>query len=110
MYEITYLPIAEQDIAEIIIYISNQLKAPKAAIELLDAFDHSILLLQEFPYTHKIYRLTKPLEEEYRLLPVKNYAVFYVVREHVFGKYKIHQTAKNKSSTPVSTISLSWNV
>ncbi len=81
MYEITYLPIAEQDIAEIIIYISNQLKAPKAAIELLDAFDHSILLLQEFPYTHKIYRLTKPLEEEYRLLPVKNYAVFYVVRE-----------------------------
>ncbi|MDD4627293.1 MAG: type II toxin-antitoxin system RelE/ParE family toxin [Syntrophomonas sp.] len=81
MYEITYLPIAEQDIAEIIIYISNQLKAPKAAIELLDAFDHSIFLLQEFPYAHKIYRLTKPLEEEYRLLPVKNYAVFYVVRE-----------------------------
>ncbi len=81
MYEITYLPIAEQDIAEIIIYISNQLKAPKAAIELLDAFDHSIMLLQEFPYTHKIYRLTKPLEEEYRLLPIQNYAVFYVVRE-----------------------------
>ena len=81
MYEITYLPIAKQDITEIIMYISNQLKAPKAAIELLDAFDLSIMLLQEFPYTHKIYRLTKPLEEEYRLLPIKNYAVFYVVRE-----------------------------
>ncbi|MDD2498471.1 MAG: type II toxin-antitoxin system RelE/ParE family toxin [Desulfitobacteriaceae bacterium] len=81
MYEIAYLPIAKQDIAEIIMYISDQLKAPKAAIELLDAFDHSILLLQEFLYTHKIHRLIKPLEEEYRLLPVKNYAVFYVVRE-----------------------------
>lgn len=35
MYEINYLPIAKQDIMDIILYISNQLKAPKAAIELL---------------------------------------------------------------------------
>ncbi len=81
MYEITYLPIAKQDITEILLYISDQLKAPKAAMDLLDAFEHSISLLQEFPYAHKIYRLVKPLEEEYRLLPVKNYAVLYVVRE-----------------------------
>lgn len=103
MYEIIYLPIAKQDIAEIIMYISNQLKAPKAAIELLDAFDHSIFLLQEFPYAHKIYRLIKPLEEEYRLLPVKNYAVFYIVREQdkiveihrvVYAKMDLNQILK----------------
>lgn len=81
MYEIVYLPIAKQDITDITLYISDQLNAPKAAMDLLDAFDHSISLLSEFPYAHKIYRPLRALEEEYRMLPVKNYAVFYTVRE-----------------------------
>lgn len=81
MYEIVYLPIARQDIEEIILHITDRLKAPKAAMDLMDAFDHSISLLQEFPYAHRVYRPIKPLVEEYRLLPVKNYDVFYLVRE-----------------------------
>jgi len=81
MYEITYLPVARQDIENIILYISDQLKAPKAAIDLVDEFERSISLLREFPYAHKLYRPVRTLEEEYRMLPVKNYAVFYVVRE-----------------------------
>ncbi|MDH7578836.1 MAG: type II toxin-antitoxin system RelE/ParE family toxin [Bacillota bacterium] len=81
MYEITYLPVAKQDITDIILYISDQLKAPKAVMDLLDAFDHSISLLREFPYAYKLYRPVKALGEEYRMLPVKNYAVFFVVRE-----------------------------
>ena len=68
MYEIVYLPIAKQDITDIILYISDQLNAPKAAMDLLDAFDHSISLLSEFPYAHKIYRPLRALEEEYRRL------------------------------------------
>ncbi len=81
MYEITYLPVARQDIADIILYISDQLKAPKAAMDLLDTFEYSISLLREFPYAYKLYRPVRTLEGEYRMLPVKNYAVFYVVRE-----------------------------
>ena len=81
MYKIIYLPIARQDITDIILYIYDQLNAPKAAIDLLDALEHSISLLRDFPYAHKIYRPIKPLGEDYRMLPVKNYAVFYVVRE-----------------------------
>ncbi|ADI01928.1 type II toxin-antitoxin system RelE/ParE family toxin [Syntrophothermus lipocalidus] len=81
MYEIIYLPIAKQDITDIILYISDQLNAPKAAMDLLDALEHSISLLRDFPYAHKIYRPIKPLGEDYRMLIVKNYAVFYVVRE-----------------------------
>jgi len=81
MYEIIYLPIAKQDISEIILYISNQLKAPQAAMDLLDALDRSISLLADFPYAHKLFHPLRPLEEEYRMLALKNYAVFYVVRE-----------------------------
>lgn len=81
MYKITYLPIAKQDIMDIIHYSSDQFKAPAAAIELLDSFENSISPLSEFPYAHRLYRPVRVLEEEYRMLPVKNYAVFYVVRE-----------------------------
>jgi len=81
MYEVIYLPLARQDLRDIFQYISAQLKAPQAALDLLEAFDHSISLLQDFPYAHKTYRTLKPLQEEHRLLPVKNYAVFYIVRE-----------------------------
>ena len=81
MYEIAYLPIARQDVAEIVLYIADQLKAPTAAMDLLDALDYSISLLHEFPYAHGAFRPVRPLGAEYRLLPVRNYAVFYVVRE-----------------------------
>lgn len=81
MYDIEYLPIARQDITAILLYISGQLKAPQSALDLLDAFDHSISLLREFPYAHKVYRPIKPLEEEYRLLPVRSYGIFYTINE-----------------------------
>lgn len=81
MYEIIYLPVAKQDILENMRYISDVLKSPKAANDLLDELDHSISLLEELPYAHKIYRPVKPLEDEYHMLQVKNYAVIYVVIE-----------------------------
>ncbi|MFZ5596168.1 MAG: type II toxin-antitoxin system RelE/ParE family toxin [Bacillota bacterium] len=81
MYEIIYLPAARQDITDIILYISDRLKAPKAAMALLDALDHSISLLSDFPYAHKLYRPVRSLQNDYRMLPVENYAVFYVVQE-----------------------------
>jgi plasmid stabilization system protein ParE len=81
MYSIDYLPVARQDIMAIALYISDGLKAPQAALDLLDAFERSILLLAEFPYAHVVYRPIEKLDEEYRLLPVNNYAILYTVRE-----------------------------
>lgn len=81
MYEIIYLPIAKQDITDIVLYVSDYLKAPQAAMDLLDAFDYSISLLVEFPYAHTLFHPLRPLEAEYRMVPVKNYAVFYLIRE-----------------------------
>ena len=81
MYELTYLPIALNDLSGIIFHITDKLKAPEAAADLLDAFDRSILLLKDFPYAHPLYRPIRPLTEEYRLLPVRNFDIFYVVKE-----------------------------
>lgn len=83
MYEIRYLPLARKDLHEIISYITEQLKAPKAALDLLDAFDEAINHLRKFPYSYKVYQNFKPLEDEYRVLRVKNYLIFYVVKDNI---------------------------
>lgn len=62
-------------------YIADQLKSPQAALDLMVALEKSIALLDQFPYAHPIYPLVKSLNGEYRLLPVKNYVVLYLVKE-----------------------------
>jgi plasmid stabilization system protein ParE len=79
MYKLKYLPLAQKDLRDIISYIADNLKAPKAAMDLLDALDQSIYRLQQFPYSCKVYLPIEPLEAEYRMLSVKNYLVFYIV-------------------------------
>jgi toxin ParE1/3/4 len=89
MYEIRYLPLARKDLTDIAFYIADYLKAPKAAMDLLDALDKSISRLGQIPYSCKVYRPIKALETEYRLLPVKNYAVFYVVKEQTVEIHRV---------------------
>lgn len=81
MYKLKYLPLAQKDLRDITSYIAEILKAPEAALNLVEALENSIYRLQQFPYSCKVYQLTQPLEAEYRMLSVKNYCVFYVVRE-----------------------------
>lgn len=81
MYRLLYLPVAKRDITDAVNYIAETFAAPKAALDLLDALDESISRLKDFPYSCRVYQPVKPLEYEYRILIVKNYAVFYTVNE-----------------------------
>lgn len=89
MFEIRYLPLARKDLADIIDYIADHLKAPKAALDLFDSLDESISRLGQVPYSCRVYQPIKALTDEYRLLPVKNYAVFYVVKAQVVEIHRI---------------------
>ena len=80
MYRLSYLPVANRDITDIVNYIAETLAAPKAALDLLKALHESISRLKDFPYSC-VYQPVKPLEQEYRILTIKNYAVFYTVNE-----------------------------
>lgn len=83
MYEIKYLPLAKKDLSDIVLYIADHLKAPQAAIDLVDALESSISRLTQYPYSCMVYQPIKTLEDEYRLLPVNNYLVLYVVIDKV---------------------------
>jgi toxin ParE1/3/4 len=89
MHKLKYLPLAVRDLNEIVDYISDALHAPKAALDLVDELDRSLLRLELFPYSCRVYQPIRPLETEYRVMPVKNYLVFYVVTEQEVEIHRI---------------------
>ena len=81
MYKLEYLPVARNDMIEIVRYISIELQNPDAAerlaVEMIDAAE-SVL---KFPYATPVYRTIRPLKHEYRKIIVKNFLMFYWVDE-----------------------------
>ena len=79
MHRIVYLPLAESDLMEALQYIAYKLNAPKAANDLLNAFDETIHTIAQFPYAYELYRTDRPMRDEIRKVPVKNYVLYYAV-------------------------------
>lgn len=81
LYKLEYLPVARQDMVEIVRYISRKLCNPTAAeqlaMELIEAGDS----IPKFPYANPAYIPIRPLKHEYRKRLVQNYMIFYWVEE-----------------------------
>lgn len=72
---------AEQDVLDIARYISAELSAPEAALEMVDTLDDSMNSLDDNPKRQPLVRDDRLAARGYRALPVKNYLVFYIVDE-----------------------------
>lgn len=81
MYKLEYLPVARQDMIEIVQYISRELCNPAAANHLAVEFVKAGDDISEFPYANPAYIPIKPLGHEYRKRLVQNYIMFYWVDE-----------------------------
>lgn len=81
MYNLEYLPVARQDMVDIVRYISRELNNPIAAnqlaVELIEAGDS----IPTMPYANPAYIPIRPLKHEYRKLLVRNYIMFYWLDE-----------------------------
>ncbi len=81
MYELEYLPVARQDMVEIVGYVSRELNnstaAENLAMELIEAGNR----ISEFPYANPAHIPIRPLKHEYRKLLVRNYLMFYWIDE-----------------------------
>ena len=93
MHKIVYLPLAERDLMDALGYIAYTLDAPKAARDLLDAFGETVQRIAAFPYAYELYRTDRPMKDEIRKVPVKNYVLYYAVfqdrveiRRFLYGK------------------------
>ena len=81
MYKLEYLPAARKDMLEIVRYISRKLHNPAAAERLAAELVHTAESLLPFPYAAPAYRPIRPLEHEYRKIPVRNFLIFYWIGE-----------------------------
>lgn len=80
MHEVVFSESAVDDIKKIVSYISHYLGAQaseKLKTEIISAPDS----IREFPYSHPVYILIRPLEHEYRRIYVDNYVMYYTINE-----------------------------
>jgi plasmid stabilization system protein ParE len=92
-YTLRYLPIFEQDMAEVRDYISQKLQNPAAALRLVEDTEKAILKRLDNPLGFEPYHSVRDRKQPYYRINVRNYAVFYVVlgnvmevRRFVYGR------------------------
>jgi len=79
MYDLEFLPIAQQDMIDIVSYISHDLSNPTAADELAEEMIEKAEKLRDFPFRNPVYPSIRSLKYEYRKQLVKKYIMFYYV-------------------------------
>jgi plasmid stabilization system protein ParE len=79
VYKIRYLPLALDDLKDIVRYISYKLESPQAAERLLAKIDKEVKKIADNPFRCHLYNSTEKLKYEYRILNIDNYSLFYVV-------------------------------
>ena len=82
-YILCYLPLFEEDLIQAANYISNVLKNPTAAINLVDDVEKAILERLENPLAFEPYRSARQRIYPYYRIYFKNYVVYYVVIDNV---------------------------
>ncbi len=81
MYNVLFLPLAQNDLVEIVRYIANDLHNKQAANSLADEIIKTTDRLADFPYSYPVYTPIRPTKNEYRKISVQNYLIFYSVDE-----------------------------
>ena len=81
MYSVEYMPLAVQDMVEIVVYITRELNNPTAAERIAEQLTKAGESRRDFPYAQPAYTPLRPLKHEYRKLLVENYMMLYWVTE-----------------------------
>ncbi len=78
-YKLSVLPLFEEDLNEIVDYISDRLQNPIAAEAFVDAVERAIRDRLSCAEAFEPYRSAKERRYPYYRIQVRNYTIFYVV-------------------------------
>lgn len=81
VYKLVFLPLFEHDLNDAVDYISNILKSPQAARNLVEEVERAILTRLKNPSGYAPYPTLKKRPQDYYTIKVKNFTVFYVLIE-----------------------------
>ena len=88
-YRIHYLPLALEDLKNIMRYIARELEAPQAAEKLRIKIDKEVRKTAENPFRCHVYFAQEKLRYEYRVLHVDNYSLFYTVEKNKIEFHRV---------------------
>ena len=89
MYKIDYLPLALDDLRDIVEYITYELEAPRAAERLISKIDREVKKIADNPYRCHPFSTPEGLKHEYRILHIDHYSLFYVVEHKKIEIYRV---------------------
>ncbi|MDD6449357.1 MAG: type II toxin-antitoxin system RelE/ParE family toxin [Lachnospiraceae bacterium] len=78
-YKLSFLPLFEQDLIEIVDYITVNLQNPSAAERLIDDIETAVYKRLEAPLSFAPFRSSKKRPHPYYRINVRNFSIFYVV-------------------------------
>ena len=94
-YKIEYLPSFYNDLEKIVEYIAYELKNVYAVNSLVDEIEFEIKRRALNPESFEVYKSAKKRKDIYYRIYVKNYTIFYIVKENTMEVRRILHSKRN---------------
>lgn len=94
-YEIRYLPTFISQFNNILYYITYELKNKIAADNFYNEVVKQIEIRSEAPEAYEVFKTIKNGEVKYYKINVKNYTIFYVVKNNIMEIRRIYYSQRN---------------
>lgn len=94
-YKLRFLPLFEEDLNEIVDYITFRLKNPIAAESFVNAVESAIMKRLPFAEAFEPYPSKRDRQHPYYRISVKNYMIFYVVIDDMMEVRRIIYSRRN---------------
>ncbi len=93
-YKLRYLPLFEEDLSEIVDYITYKLKNPQAANELINRIELAIMDRLKYPESFEPYHSAKSRKYPYYRIYIKNFEIYYVIIDDEIDNIKIMEVRR----------------
>ena len=80
-YKVDVSEPAEEDLCDIVRYISSQLVAPITAMQMMETIESALSKLSNMPKGYPVVRDERLASMGYRRLDIKNYVAFFTINE-----------------------------
>jgi len=97
-YVLEYLPLFEQDLADVRNYIAIELSNPVAAMRLINDTETAIKKRLKNPLGYSTYHSARDRKQPYYRINIRNYSVFYVVIDNVMEVRRFLYAKRNLSA------------
>ena len=92
-YEVVVTPSAQKDLTEIKTYFTDVLKT--SSISIFEKFLEQVKILKVHPFTYKVHQDPLLKLVGYRIIPIDNYLMFYVIKSNIVQIHRVLYAKRN---------------